>query len=108
MIGKILGQSTVYQDITFTLDPEHSNRAIGSDKSTIVFLEYHPLPASNYIQYVSASEKISLCFDNYHNGSCSVFISANQKLSQTVIDNLKAALFVMGFTDSISFDVFGG
>ena len=117
MMQKILG-STVkqvpssnlnqHQSVTFTLDPNNSNRAIGSDKATTLFLEYHPSPANSYIQYVGPSNEISLCFENHHNGSCSIFIGHNQSISQKMIDHIKAALFVLGFKDSISFDIFGG
>ena len=111
MMRKVLGKTSQNTSsanaIVFTLDSKNSNRAIGQDKTTIVSLEYGILPTNSYVNYISASSRISLCFDNHHNGSCTVFIAENQKLSEKMIRNLMAALKVIGFKD-ISFDMFGG
>lgn len=92
------------ESLTFTIDPKNSNRAIGSDNITTLSIEYNS-PSSNYIQYIGSYEKVSLFFDNHHNGSCSIFFDKNQNLSQVTINSIKSALFVLGFKGSISFNI---
>lgn len=89
----------------FTLDPNNFHRVVTSDQQVSVEVEYYALPATSYIHYLSKQQNISLCFESHRNRSCTIFIGPDQIISQIVIDDLKQALFVLGFNQDIAFNL---
>jgi hypothetical protein len=92
--------------LTFKLDLQNSNIAVGSDNKTFVAMEYDIKLQHSYVKYVSPEESLSITIDNYHNGSCALYLSRDQHVTQYMMNNLHNALVQFGMTDSISWNIF--